>query len=303
LSALATKVEEDPFGKVKKLIEDLVYRLMEEANQEAEHKGWCDKELQANADIKKTKTDEVDTLTSEIDELTAQINKLSQEITDLNTAVADLDVSVSGATENRQKEKTENEQTIKDSSESQQAVAQALVILKDFYAKAGAPALVQQTPTADAPISWDAAYTGQLGSASIVDFLEVIQSDFARLESETKADEEAAAKAYETLINESALNKLTMQKDVEFKTNKKLETSNDKEQKNADLAAAQKELDAALEYYEKLKPACIDSGVTYEDRVAQRKSEIESLKQALEILSGNAAEFLQTRKASIRRHA
>merc|ERR1712217_485446 len=53
-----------------------------------------------------------------------------------------------------------------------------------------------------------------------------------------------------------------------------------------DLEATQKELDAALAYFDKLKPSCVDAGVSYEDRVARRKEEIESLQEALRILNG-----------------
>merc|ERR1719412_38536 len=56
LSALASRITADPFRKVKKMIKDLITRLMEEANEEAEHKGWCDTELATNEQTRKEKT-------------------------------------------------------------------------------------------------------------------------------------------------------------------------------------------------------------------------------------------------------
>merc|ERR1712129_614934 len=57
LSAVAVRASEDPFQKVKKMIKDLITRLMEEANDEAEHKGWCDTELSTNEQTRKEKTE------------------------------------------------------------------------------------------------------------------------------------------------------------------------------------------------------------------------------------------------------
>merc|ERR1719261_2445761 len=45
LALMASRVAEDPFKKIKKMIEDMVSKLMEEANEEAEHKGFCDTEI------------------------------------------------------------------------------------------------------------------------------------------------------------------------------------------------------------------------------------------------------------------
>merc|ERR1719491_116551 len=80
LSTLATRVSEDPFKKVKKMIKDLIVRLMEEANEEAEHKGWCDTELSTNEQTRKEKTEAVETLHAEIDQLQASIAKLTEDL-------------------------------------------------------------------------------------------------------------------------------------------------------------------------------------------------------------------------------
>merc|ERR1719428_2450999 len=85
LSLLAERVESDPFAKVKKMIKDLIVKLMEEANEEAEHKGWCDTELSTNEQTRKEKTQAVETLHAEIDELQAPIAKLTEDITELST--------------------------------------------------------------------------------------------------------------------------------------------------------------------------------------------------------------------------
>merc|ERR1719420_2825323 len=56
LSALAMKVSADPLAKVKKMIQDMVYKLMEEANEEAEHKGFCDTEMGTNKNTRDQKS-------------------------------------------------------------------------------------------------------------------------------------------------------------------------------------------------------------------------------------------------------
>jgi len=285
LSTLATRASDDPFQKVKKMIKELIVRLMEEANEEAEHKGWCDTELSTNEQTRKEKTDAVETLHAEIDQLEASIAKLTEDITDLTKSVSELDAAMSKATKLRQEEKAKNTETISDADAAQTAVAQALTVLKEFYAKAGeATALVQ---TNAEPEIFDSEYKGmQSENGGVVGMLEVIESDFARLESDTKAAEATAQKEYDGFMTESKVDKSAKSTDIEHKTAKKQDQEQALTTNKEDLEGTQKELDAALAYFDKLKPSCVDSGVSYEDRVARRKEEIESLQEALKILNG-----------------
>merc|ERR1719198_2530384 len=100
-----------------------------------------------NEQTRKEKTAKVESLHAEIDQLQASIAKLTEELADLQVSIADLTKAMAEATKLRGEEKEKNEQTIKDSQDAQTAVAQALVVLKEFYAKAGeATSLIQKQP-------------------------------------------------------------------------------------------------------------------------------------------------------------
>merc|ERR1712203_816257 len=101
--------------------------------------------------------------------------------------------------------------------------------------------------------------------------LEVIETDYARLESQTRATEATAQKEYDEFMNASEVDKTVNVKAIEHKTQKKNDEEEELERKKEDLAGMQKELDTALRYFDKLKPSCVEAAVSYEDRVAQRK--------------------------------
>merc|ERR1719164_40636 len=222
------------------------------------------------------------TLHAEIDELTSTAAMLTEEIADLTKAVSDSDAAVAKATSIREEEKSKNTVTIKDSQDAQTAVAQASSVLKEFYAKAAeATSFVQEPEIFDEPYKGMGAENG-----GVVGMIEVIQSDFARLEAETTASEAESQKEYDTFMSDSAVDKAQKSSDIEHLGAKKQNDEQILTEKKADLDGEQKELDAALKYFEKLKPSCVDAGESYEDRVARRKAEIESLQEALRIING-----------------
>merc|ERR1719281_624054 len=147
LTMIAERVAMDPFKKVKKMIKDLIVKLMQQANDEADHKGWCDMELATNEKTRTEKSESVVTLTAEIDELEASVASLAEEIAALTQQVAELDAAIAKATALRTEEKEKNTVTIKEAVEAQTAVSNAVGVLKDFYEGASTATAFTQTQT------------------------------------------------------------------------------------------------------------------------------------------------------------
>jgi len=114
----------------------MITRLLEEANADAEHEGWCDKEMGQSKITRDKLTEEIDGLDAAVEEGKASILALANEITTLTKEIADLDAAMAEATVLRTAEKEKNAETIADAKEAQTAVQAATAILKDFYAKA-----------------------------------------------------------------------------------------------------------------------------------------------------------------------
>jgi len=288
LSAAAIRAGEDPMAKVRVMIEGLITKLNDQASSEATKKGWCDTELATNKETREEKSDAVDSLSADIDELNAGIAKLGHDVVTLSSELSELNTAMKSATELRQKEKSKNVITIKDAKEAQSAVAQALTVLKEFYAKAGeATALVQTKSHAGQPeVFGDEAYTGMGGeNGGVMAMLEVIETDFARLEARTASAEEAAQKEFEDFMEDSKIDKVTKDKAIEHKNGKKASKSQELTSLEADLQGTHKELDAANEYFEKLKPDCLDASASFAERKAQREAEIKDLEEAMTMLN------------------
>jgi len=297
LSTIALHARDESFGKVKKLIQELIDRLMTQATEESTHKGWCDTELATNEHTRKKKTQEIEQLRSEIEGLTASVAILGKEIATTSAQILEIESAVANRTDMRNAEKAENEKTVKEAKEAQVAVAEAVKVLKDFYAKAGqATSMVQRKGSnhQEPPAIFDSPYQGQQSATGgVLGMLEVIKSDFARLETETSASEAAAQEEYETFMEDSAISKTEKEKDVEYKSNAKKSKEIVVSDKKTDLESAEQALSAAQASYEKLRPPCLDAGMTYEERVSRRQEEIEALQEALRILNGQDITALQ----------
>merc|ERR1712008_427133 len=125
---------------------------------------------------------------------------------------------------------------------------------------------------------------------SIIGILEVVESDFATGLAKEESQEEDAQTLYDEITQQNKVTKTMKDQDVKYKT---------AEVKS--LAKATAELSAVNEYYAKLKDRCIAKPETYEERKARRETEINGLKEALQVLETETA-FVQrtTRRKRMR---
>jgi len=297
LTSLATQITADPFAKVKQLIQELIERLLTEAASESNQKGWCDK---ATADAKQKRAysaDKVEALNGEMAKLEALRNKLVEETAVLSEEIEELNKKIKEATQMRNDERSQNEATVEEAGAGLEALNMAIDILDKFYKTAAKEEVdlgLLQGPADDAPdAGFDngEAYTGAGGEAGgILGMLDVIKSDFERTVSETKKAEDKAVAEYNDFMTASG-------KSVAEKTMANSEKTKQKDQAIEELEDATDSmnsqsiiLNTAITELLELKPTCIDTGMSYDERVSRREDEIESLNKALCVLQ-NFQEF------------
>merc|ERR1719181_1506066 len=134
--------------------------------------------------------------------------KLKEQISTLTTEIAEIDQGMKEATELRMKEKEEFDSSSAEYRQSADAVANAVQVLQTYYSQ-GSFAQTQQAP------ELGGAKT-DIGS-TIISMLEVAESEFTQLLSESTAAENAAAAAFEKLSRKSKLSKTAKIEEVKGK--------------------------------------------------------------------------------------
>merc|ERR1719453_2596385 len=310
MSLLAMKIAADPFAKVKELIQQLIERLLTESQNEATQKGWCDTEIgKANTDRDHRMAD---TKSLSAKGLVLEAEKKSQEetIKTLKDELSTLQTDHAEMTRIREAEKAENKKVLEDSRAGLTAVEKAMATLKKFYGKAsranqdGYVGFVQ-THAEQSPVAADMASAGVSGAQGnyegnqhagqgIIGMLEIIVSDFKRsIEMAETAEKESYTQytSYDKEAKASLMGKETGKENAE--DDLKI-TSGDLVATLNKLKDNQKLLDMSLQALETLRPACVDTGMSWEEKVKRRDAEIAALKDALAVFEDpNGLGFLQ----------
>jgi len=270
-SSAAAAGGEDPFKKVKGLIADMIARLEDEADADATHKAFCDKELAENGAKKAEKTAEIEKLSAKIDQMSTHSAKLKEQVAALQTALSELASSQAEMDKVRQDEHAEYVKSKADLEQGLEGVKLALKILREYYAQE------------------DKAHAAAEGAgSSIIGLLEVIESDLTTGLAGVIATEKSAQAEYESETKENEIEKNAKEQDVKYKSKTAADLDLAVARDSSDRAGVQAELDAVLETLASLDKQCTEVAETYEARKSRREAEIAGLKEALAILEGQA---------------
>jgi chromosome segregation ATPase len=251
-------------------------------------------------------------LNAQIADNEAFIAKLKETISTLTTGLEDLNEDLLQATENRAEDKANNKKTMTDAKEGLVALKDAIKVLTDYYKGAAKSAnryegggyeglaFIQASPVngdmgaAGVDGAELGAYKGNTAQGEgIIGMLETIKSDFERTLKTTEEEEYSASREFAAFSQEtkaSISSKTTEKANAEHDLQR---TSGDLVQALGDLEGTQKTLDLSLEALEKLRPACVDTGMSYEERVERREAEIDALKNALCVLDEEDGEYAE----------
>jgi len=282
---------EDVFAKVKGLISDMITKLESEAKADATEKAYCDEEM-SKTEAKKSELEGViSKLTSKIDLAAAKSAELKEDVKTLQAELATLAKQQAEMDSIRAEEKAAYDKAKTELELGISGVQKALGVLKDYYGSgAGDFDAFMQQP-AKPKLHTKASGAG----GSIIDILEVVESDFTKNLAAEETQEADAITVYEKTTQDNKLATTMKSQDVKYKTQEYKGLDKSIAELSGDKDTTSTELSAVLEYYAKLKDRCVAKPETYEERKARRASEIEGLKQALEILENETA-FMQRGK-------
>merc|ERR1719468_594617 len=213
---------EDPFAKIKGLISDMIAKLESQASSEATEKAYCDEQIAKTEEKKGELEDDIKKETAKIDKAAAASAGLKEDVARLQNELSALAKSQAEIDSIRRESHAAYAQAKDDLETGLQGVRKALGVLRDYYGGAASASMLQsdadmgsmmQQPSAPEQHSKASGAGG-----SIIEILEVVESDFAKNLATEEAEEADAQSEYEKTTQGNAVTRTTKEQDVKYST-------------------------------------------------------------------------------------
>merc|ERR1719301_498041 len=188
------------------MIADMISKLESEAESEATEKAYCDGEMKKTEDKKEELEGVITKLTSKIDLAAAKSAGLKEDVKTLQAELATLSKEQAEMDSIRAEEKAAYDTAKAELTLGIEGVQKALGVLKDYYQGA---AFVQNGANFNAFMQQPAApkiHSAASGAGgSIIDILEVVESDFTKHLATEETEESDAIAVYEKTTQDNKL--------------------------------------------------------------------------------------------------
>merc|ERR1719359_1865127 len=322
--ALALQGKKVDFGKVIKMIDEMVGTLGAEQQDDDDKKEYCETSFDLADDKKKSLERSISNLDKAIAKGKEGIAALADEIAALDAGIKALDKSVAEATEQRKDENAEYTELIASDAAAKELLGFAKNRLNKFYN----PKLYKAPPKKELtdedravqaaggtvfadvsahnagkvapppPPETAAAFSKKSEESNgVIAMIDMLVGDLTKEMTEAKTTEENAQEDYEQMMKDSAAKRADDTQTLADKQKAKAETEASLEANGEEKGATTKTLMATLEHIQSLHAECDWLLQYFEVRKEARSGEIASLTNAKAVLSGADFALLQTSKS------
>jgi len=286
LALLADRARLDSFAKVKEAIDKMVAELKQQQADEVDRHDWCIEGLNKNNRSLEAGYDKKESLQAKIADLEKTLDTLEKSLEDSAHEVAETKVQMKRASEIREAEHKDFQQTVTDQRLTQMALNKAHARMSKVYELLQRRAAQASTEDSlEAPAEFG-AYEKNAGGGRVLRMLEEVIADSKKAEADAMRAEQESQASYEEFMKDS--NKVITQRAKEMSDMKGAKASAEES-----LVMAQSDIGHTVTALEDLHQAgaslhssCDFVLKNFDARQAARAAEMDALSEAKAILSG-----------------
>jgi septal ring factor EnvC (AmiA/AmiB activator) len=295
LIAMASTVTLEAFKEVKEKIEEMMEELKQQQKDDVKQKDFCVAEFNENEKQTVLGQDTMSDLTAEIETLTATLDTLKKELAAADAEIKDTKLQMTRASEDREAENAEFQQTVADQRAAQQILTLALNRMKEVYGKKGlrgdyvlAQAAAPTDPGAEAPPPPEdfKEYGQNEGGNGVIGMIQSVIDESKETEADAIRSEADATASYEEFFKNANASIKALIKSVADKREKYAQGDARLIRAKAEQSQTLKDLESLNEYKGQLHKSCDFMLKNFDEIQEKRGEEIEALRQATAILSG-----------------
>jgi len=296
------------FGKIIKMIDDLVVDLKAEQGVDDDKKSYCEAEFDKAEDKAKGLALDISDLEKAIADGEESISALKSEIAALHDGIKALDKSVADATDTRKKEHDDYVETLAANNAAKDILGFAKNRLNKFYNPKlyVAPpkrelAMAQGAAAPPPPPKADLTYkkSGE-ESGGVIAMIDLIVADVDKEIQTMEVDEKDAQKDYEGFMSDASEKRAQDSKSITDKESAKAETESELQTNTDSKNSKNVEAMETAKYIGGLHEECDWLLKYYDARKSARTGEIDALGKAKAVLSGADYSLVQTASVHLR---